>query len=275
MNKVKKQHYLPQFYLRNFADESGQICVVDTALDAPYIKSRVADVAQGRYYYDFLGDGEKQSLEKLFGIFENQLAPKFEVIIDKAQKGEALSTIDREAILTFIKIQFIRSDWMRDRIPSEFIEEHFKPEYVDRADKLIHAYVISKGLFTEMLDYISEYEMKVYTYDDSLELFTSSFPMFFNHVGSIDSLLAKLVSLRFESNMSLDSNLFFPLSSRHAVYIYKTLRPLGFEEDSWISSFITSGLAWSRQRIYFRGSANGLQLYPILKPAIKLNVRDS
>ncbi|MHA0035362.1 DUF4238 domain-containing protein [Deinococcus sp. PESE-13] len=36
MNKVKKQHYLPQFYLRRFADESGRICVVDAALPTPY-----------------------------------------------------------------------------------------------------------------------------------------------------------------------------------------------------------------------------------------------
>lgn len=275
MNKVKKQHYLPQFYLRNFADASGRIYIVDAALDAPYIISRVTDVAQGRYYYDFYGDGGNQSLEKLFGLFESHLAPKFSNILEKARKNESLVDVDKMAILDFLKMQFIRSDWMRDKIPREFIEENFKDEYKDKADKLLHAYVISKGLFTEALYYISSYEMVALTLQNNLELFTSSFPMFFHNDGDVRSLMGKLRAMALDRDMSIDSNLFFPLSSEYAIYIYKSRSPLGFEQDRWFSSFLTSGLAWSRQRIYFRGSPSSLQLYSILKPALNLAVRPS
>lgn len=243
--------------------------MVDADLDAPYINTRVADIAQGRYYYDFVGDGENQSLEKLFGILETQLSQNFRNVLTNAEEGLPLTEIDKAAILNFLKLQFLRSDWMRDKIPQQFITENFRPDYIDKADKLLHAYIISQGLFTEILDYILEYAMKIYT-SDNIELFTSSFPLFFHHTVDITDLIDRLISPKNSSKPSLDVNLFFPLSSKHVIYIYNPSNLISFNDQEWYSSFLTSGIAWSRQRIYFQGSQNGLSLYSALKPLLKL-----
>lgn len=273
MTKVKKQHYLPQFYLRRFADASGKICVVDSKLAAPYIVSNVRDIAQGRYYYDFLGDGDNQSVERMFSLIESKLAPAFDSLIGRIQKGESLTSDDKSAVTQFLKFQFLRSDWMRDKIPPSFIDEYFKPEYVDEADRLLHAYIISEGMFTEMLNYVSNYDMRVLYANPKLEIFTSSLPLFFDYQGIIDELILKLIELKTGKNPSIDSNLFFPITPRYAIYIFDPNHPGTFTEDSWFSSFVSSGIAWSGQRIYFRRHENSLKLYPVLKPL--LNLRSS
>lgn len=270
MKKTKKQHYLPQFYLKNFADNFGRICVVDANLDVPLINSRVQDVAQGRLYYDFYGDGDKQSLEKMFGIIESELSVEFGNLLQCASEGVALSLENKRAVVRFLKLQFLRSDWMRDKIPQEFINEYFKPEYVDKADKLIHAYIISESMFTEMLDYLYDYDMEVLDVNGSLEIFTSSFPLFFNYTDDLQTLLVRLANGNAENFPSLHSNLFFPLSSRYAIHIFDPQKPKGFEENEWISSFITSGISWANGRIYFRPHPNSLEVYPVLKPVLKL-----
>lgn len=268
MTKVKKQHYLPQFYLKNFADHSGRICVVDAKLEAPYIITNVRDAAQGRYYYDFHGDGDNQSLEKMFSLLECQLATDFEVLLEHAENREPLTQQDKTTILRFLKLQFLRSDWMRGKIPKGFIEEYFKPEYADKADKLLHAYIISEGMFAESLDYISSYATKVLYAHPTLEIFTSSFPLFFDHQGGIEELTKKISAPRDSSNLFLNSNLFFPLSSVHSVYIYDSGRQLGFDEELWTPTFIATGISWAGERIYFRDHKNSLVLYPKLKPLL-------
>lgn len=270
MSKVKKQHYLPQFYLKNFADEKGKICVIDAKLDAPYIITNVRDVAQGKYYYDFLGDGDNQSLEKIFSLIESELAIKFKAILGRVEGNKPLTSEDKSEILKFLRLQFLRSDWMRNKIPANFVREHFKPEHLNKADKLLHAYIIWEGMFSEMLDYILNYEMKVLYTHPNLEIFTSSFPLFFSYQGSQEEIIERLQNLRHSSHPSIESNLFFPLTSRHAIYIYDPNTKNDFSEDSWFPSFVTSGLAWSGQKIYFRENVFSLKLYPMFKPILRL-----
>jgi Protein of unknown function (DUF4238) len=52
MSVVKKQHYVPQGYLRRFANASGQLYVFDKYTRRSFV-SAVHDVANSNYFYDF------------------------------------------------------------------------------------------------------------------------------------------------------------------------------------------------------------------------------
>lgn len=270
MSKVKKQHYLPRFYLKNFADENGRLCVVDSTVDTPLYRSRIQDIAQGRYYYDFLGDGDNQTLEGYFGKMEDLLAPYFAEVLELASIGLSLSERHKFAIYKFIELQFLRSDWMRQHISQDLILKNFKPDYIQHGEGLIHAYIIKEKIMVELLEYIVDYEFLVLTSEIEDSLFTSSFPIFFNNEGDILELIAKLVGFKEHSVGTLDSNLFFPISSNYCVYIYDRTKPTEIRQDKWFSSFVTSGFSWSNKRIYFRETATTTQLYPMMKPLLNL-----
>jgi hypothetical protein len=55
MTDAKKQHYVPQFYLRGFANQSEQIHVFDkfTQKSSP---AKVNNVAASNYFYDLSED---------------------------------------------------------------------------------------------------------------------------------------------------------------------------------------------------------------------------
>lgn len=272
MPKVKKQHFLPQFYLRHFADSKGKICVVDKNNSAPYYRTRVEDVAQGRYFYDFHGDGEKQSLEKLFGIFEAEMSNRHKCLVEKSSSDYELSLEDKEFILAFFKLQFIRSDWLRDKIPQDFIIENFKPDYTDNADKLLHAYIINEGMFTEHFEYLREYGFKVFETGPHIEIFTSSFPFYFHSPGGVESILRKIVNTKQQDGLFIRSNMFFPLSSTKCLYIHDKSTFNDVDEDNWFSLFVPSGFSWSMERIYFRENSTSLELYPVLKRLLQSRV---
>ena len=52
VNVVKKQHYVPQGYLRRFANTRGQLYVFDKYTCRSFV-STVHDVANINYFYDF------------------------------------------------------------------------------------------------------------------------------------------------------------------------------------------------------------------------------
>ena len=49
--KTKKQHYVPRFYLSNWANEKGQIWVFDKSLKKSF-QANIKDVASSNYFYD-------------------------------------------------------------------------------------------------------------------------------------------------------------------------------------------------------------------------------
>lgn len=53
----KKQHFVPQCYLKGFADENHRLSVFDK-FECRSFKSRVADIAQKHRFYDFLQESE-------------------------------------------------------------------------------------------------------------------------------------------------------------------------------------------------------------------------
>ncbi len=86
---VKNQHYVPQSYLRNFADKRDMIFVFNKFTQNLF-RSNVSNVASETYFNDFPSDSEraerKQEMEKLFSELEG-IASKFIRHIQRKVEG--------------------------------------------------------------------------------------------------------------------------------------------------------------------------------------------
>jgi hypothetical protein len=60
MPGTKKQHYVPQFYLKRFADARKRIYVFDKLTKRSFLAS-VTDIANERYFYDFPTNGQDKN----------------------------------------------------------------------------------------------------------------------------------------------------------------------------------------------------------------------
>ena len=131
----KKQHYVPNFYLRNFADNK-QIWEFNKSDD--FIRrTSTAKVAVEPWFYDFQDqNGEEQSLEYDLGKIENESAP----IIAKIIKTESLDWIsdkEKQALAFFVSIMQLRvkiSQYhiknLNDDLRKKLVERGTDPEMV-------------------------------------------------------------------------------------------------------------------------------------------------
>lgn len=77
MNKVKKQHFVPQFYLKNFTDSKHRIYVFDLVKGESFSTS-TKNIAHQEYFYDYEPldrfTGIKQTIEKALAGSESKAA---------------------------------------------------------------------------------------------------------------------------------------------------------------------------------------------------------
>ncbi|MEB9851717.1 DUF4238 domain-containing protein, partial [Bacillus cereus] len=130
---VKKQHYVPRFYLKYFANED-KVDYYDKVLEKNLSNMHVDNVAQQKYFYDFseeflesqqkVANGsvdsrffDKQFLEEHFSVLESQFARCFREINEKLNDQtnllncslrEILDEEDRIDLVFFIALQSIR-----------------------------------------------------------------------------------------------------------------------------------------------------------------------
>jgi hypothetical protein len=64
MSKVKKQHYVPQYYLRQFADDNGLTHVYDKFQQSQF-RANIRDVASDTYFYDLSQDYIEELEERI------------------------------------------------------------------------------------------------------------------------------------------------------------------------------------------------------------------
>ncbi len=73
MNKVKSEHYVPQFYLKRFSKNGdGRIDVYDKTNDKELLNQSSENFACERYYYDVNNNQLKENLDLLFDISKGQ-----------------------------------------------------------------------------------------------------------------------------------------------------------------------------------------------------------
>lgn len=99
--EVRRQHYVPQFYLRAFAGADGRFDYVD--LDTG--RSRRAgprDVAWEPNFNDVIGSGERFSTEGWLAQVEDAAAPIVKDLIEQPSKIVSLSPIDEMLLARFL-----------------------------------------------------------------------------------------------------------------------------------------------------------------------------
>jgi hypothetical protein len=116
---ARKHHYVPQFYLRGFADNKGQLLVTDRPSEKTF-RTDPKNVAAQRDFNTIAVEGvDPQGVEKGLAEFEGKVAPALERI--KATKSLSVEE-DRNLLMSFICGLAIRNPRQRATI-NDFVGE--------------------------------------------------------------------------------------------------------------------------------------------------------
>lgn len=191
---IKRQHYVPQFYLKEFKipnKNGSQISCFDKKLDSIFVAS-VSKVAAESYFNDF---DEDQSFEKALSKFEGMVIDHYKNLV-KSQSLAKLTPVDKAAIAYFIAVQHSRTRRSRDIIkdasekvleqaqeigvvPDKRVYELFTEEGAKRFQ--YHLMAMTSSKFTKLLLkrkwtlVINQTEIPFWTSDSPLVYF-NSFP---------------------------------------------------------------------------------------------------
>lgn len=119
MNKVKTQHYVPRFYLKNFTCSDDKIFVYDKTTDKVF-NTAVENIACENYFYDsakFENEiQEEQYLEKFYSSIESDFAPFYFDFISKIESKEKdkISEDDKKKFAEFLVLQIDRTKEHRE-----------------------------------------------------------------------------------------------------------------------------------------------------------------
>jgi Protein of unknown function (DUF4238) len=108
----KLHHYVPQMYLRRFADDAERLITVDLATNSRFPQS-VGDAAAQNYFYAVDNDegGRSMAVEQALSELESAAAAN----IDRLLAGDFPPAADtREAIAAFLGLQWTRTPRARD-----------------------------------------------------------------------------------------------------------------------------------------------------------------
>lgn len=107
MSRVKKQHFVPEFYLKAFCNKKSKIKVFDKIQNKSF-QSNINDVAQERGFYDFDGN---QEIEKVLSNFEDKWAKTFQRLnfhlVEKPLN--VINSEMRYSLASFIFFQMLRT----------------------------------------------------------------------------------------------------------------------------------------------------------------------
>ncbi len=107
-NPTRRQHHVPQFYLKKFVDERGKIHVYQ---DNAHRTENTQNVAVQTEQYTVIGkDGKRyDQLEAIFSTSEGQAAK----IHPKLERNEQLNSQETEDYSFFLALQFLRTPKFR------------------------------------------------------------------------------------------------------------------------------------------------------------------
>lgn len=122
MNSPKLHHYVPQFYLRRFVDDSGRLWVLDRDNDRKFAVKPSSVATENNFYFsDELAElGEDAlTMEKQFSELEGEVALITSQWLDWLREvgpGERIPIpdVNRELLSRHIALQFLRTAGTRD-----------------------------------------------------------------------------------------------------------------------------------------------------------------
>ena len=96
----KNQHFVPQFYLRHFANERDVLFAFDKPLGKSFRKS-TAEVASSKFFYDIdsslvLPDSPPQFIENELAKIEGEFSGRLREVLDSVSTGSPLTPDHKE-----------------------------------------------------------------------------------------------------------------------------------------------------------------------------------
>jgi len=118
-NLTQKQHFLPKFYLKNFADKDGSLQVLNInekrmAKPRPY-----QGLGYAHYFYAAktgVPDTISQQIEEWFKPMEDFIAKKLPGIISKILKNQHIEDDDRYILAVLMSMLWLRTPGMRNQL---------------------------------------------------------------------------------------------------------------------------------------------------------------
>jgi len=123
--ETKRQHYVPQFYLRPFAGQDGNIRVADLEGRSEY-RTSIKNVAVETHFYDLEVEGLSVSLEGWLARLEGEATPVIRRLIADPESIGSLSLIDELSFGRFLAALKFRTPAYReweDNVSSSFLPQ--------------------------------------------------------------------------------------------------------------------------------------------------------
>jgi hypothetical protein len=162
-NKVKNQHFVPQFYLRQFCDPKGKLYVFDKPQEKVF-PSPTEDVAASKYFYDLdpsmLRPGvNPQIVENALAKAETQYSLAIETTLASLREKSVLCADALPVVAEFMAVQVMRTREVRTQMQQmNKLLEHVlkdspeaKAKYVlpDGGDNFVQAMLLFGGASEE------------------------------------------------------------------------------------------------------------------------------
>ncbi len=115
---TKNQHYVPQFYLRKFANSNDKLEILDCGRRKVVASRSPKSVCNEEYYYSANNqlDEVSQALEKEFQRIESDISKVYDDIMGKFINFEQITENDKILVSTFMSLQYLRGPYMRKQI---------------------------------------------------------------------------------------------------------------------------------------------------------------
>ncbi|MFB7171696.1 DUF4238 domain-containing protein [Streptomyces sp. NPDC056254] len=118
MGQSKKHHFVPQMYLRNFADDKGRTQVVRLSTKRSTTE-RINTVAATNHFHRLtVGDEDNLHLEDAATALEGRAAQPMLRLIDPSKRVWPLPREERMTLAFFIAFQYLRVPVKRDALSS-------------------------------------------------------------------------------------------------------------------------------------------------------------
>ena len=138
--QTKRQHFVPRFYLKEFARADGKLRVVDLQEGREYVPSP-ENVAVETRFYDVRMDGQDYSAEDWLAELEGDASGILQVLLDDLMAVTMLTEEQENTLARFIAALIIRTPFKRqeidntlDRMNSQ-IERMAKRQFVNQFGK--------------------------------------------------------------------------------------------------------------------------------------------
>lgn len=166
MNKPKKQHYVPQFYLKNFKDDSSNNNIINCfniQIRKPY-RTTIDKVAQKKFFYET----SIRNLEYQLSQIEKESSKYINNLV-KNKKYKYLNNLNIKANLSYyMSLQFIRTndkrEWIKNHSYKLKDEISQKIEIPLKFQQWVDEVPSKEHLKNWHLEYIEKFSVKFFKY---------------------------------------------------------------------------------------------------------------